>query len=593
MVDPARLRQLNKSGANSAEIAQRFFTLLIGDGAPGYIPIWTRQDKRTQWIQATSLGKAAQIAVNLAKSSDVYFGVGIHKDDLGPKERGAADDVSAIGALWIDIDVQGAAHKSENLPPTREAAFELIREFALQPTIIIDSGHGLQAYWVFKEPWLLENDEERQEAAELSRHFQTTFIEIAQRHGYTIDNTSDLARVLRVPGTVNRKLSPVPVYVVEMDPARRYDPTEFEPLLLTADFVPSRPSGNGHKPPSAAPVPLGRAALQFVANGALIGQQRERAVAAARNYLSAGYSVEDTAAAIWRGFQVCSQDPDREPWKYDDALFIAQDLANRPAPPLRPLNGAANNGRESSTPTRLGAKIPKDHAEAIKESATNCLDPDLRKRILATLLRKGRPPLIKRRDAGAMILKYLDEHGGFVRSEADDQFYFHNDQRRLYPLESNRFAAFLYALSGANPAGTDYAYLFADCKAAAMDGALRQIVKLAAWDAQQKVLRVSRFDGTVYRLDGLQIAEEANGENVLFDDNPLWQPYQPDYGQPGVLKWSTDELANWADETKHYGLALRAWFLALFLTELSPTRPLLVVIGEKGSGKSMLLRVLL
>jgi hypothetical protein len=37
-----------------------------------------------------------------------------------------------------------------------------------------------------------------------------------------------------------------------------------------------------------------------VANGAPIGQQRLRALAAARNYLSAGHSVEDTARDLAR-----------------------------------------------------------------------------------------------------------------------------------------------------------------------------------------------------------------------------------------------------------------------------------------------------
>ena len=81
-------------------------------------------------------------------------------------------------------------------------------------------------------------------------------------------------------------------------------------------------------------LPLGKAALAFVAHGAPMGEQRLRAVAAARNYLSAGYSVEETAAAVWRGLQACEQDPS-DPWTYDHALAIARDLASRTAPPLR------------------------------------------------------------------------------------------------------------------------------------------------------------------------------------------------------------------------------------------------------------------
>jgi hypothetical protein len=42
----------------------------------------------------------------------------------------------------------------------------------------------------------------------------------------------------------------------------------------------------------------GRQALDFVANGAPIGDQRMRAVSAARSYLLAGYPVQDTAQAL-------------------------------------------------------------------------------------------------------------------------------------------------------------------------------------------------------------------------------------------------------------------------------------------------------
>ncbi|MHB1134519.1 MAG: hypothetical protein ACYC4L_19270 [Chloroflexota bacterium] len=82
---------------------------------------------------------------------------------------------------------------------------------------------------------------------------------------------------------------------------------------------------------------LGRETLEFVANGAPLGEQRLRAVRAARGYLSAGYSVEETAQAIWRGLQASPQDPEREPWTYAEAVSIAEDLAVKPPPPLRIL----------------------------------------------------------------------------------------------------------------------------------------------------------------------------------------------------------------------------------------------------------------
>ena len=99
-------------------------------------------------------------------------------------------------------------------------------------------------------------------------------------------------------------------------------------------------------------LPVGRRTLAFIAQGAPIGEQRLRAVAAARNLLSAGYSIEAAADAIWHGLQASDWDPSREPWTEEDALKIVADLASKPAPPLRPLE------REQRVPGVWEAEIP-------------------------------------------------------------------------------------------------------------------------------------------------------------------------------------------------------------------------------------------
>jgi len=98
-------------------------------------------------------------------------------------------------------------------------------------------------------------------------------------------------------------------------------------------------------------LPLGRRCLQFISQGARIGEQRLRAVAAARNLLSAGYSIEAAAEAIWQGLSASPWDP-AWPWTEEDAYRIVADLASKPAPPLRPLE------REQQVPGVWEAEIP-------------------------------------------------------------------------------------------------------------------------------------------------------------------------------------------------------------------------------------------
>ncbi len=95
-------------------------------------------------------------------------------------------------------------------------------------------------------------------------------------------------------------------------------------------------------------LPLGKRALTFVANGAKVGDQRIEAVAAARSYLSGGYTVQETAEALWRGFQVSPQGEGREPWMFNHALEIARDIASKP--PSKPLEARGNEHNPDAPP---------------------------------------------------------------------------------------------------------------------------------------------------------------------------------------------------------------------------------------------------
>lgn len=207
-----------------------FFEALYSLCERGWLTLWTSQDKKTYWFQVTQFRQAATRAYALASAKDVYFGVGLRRQKV--QGRGSNNDVSAIPGLWIDIDVAGGAHKQKDLPPTVENAVTFLKEFPLLPTALVHSGHGLHGYWLFKEPWEFESDTERQEAARLLRRFQKTLQALAKQQGWKLDTTSDLARVLRVPGTFNHKDNPpAKVEVLELNDDRCYNPSDFQPYL--------------------------------------------------------------------------------------------------------------------------------------------------------------------------------------------------------------------------------------------------------------------------------------------------------------------------------------------------------------------------
>lgn len=222
------------------------------------------------------------------------------------------------------------------------------------------------------------------------------------------------------------------------------------------------------------------------------------------------------------------------------------------------------------------------------------IDADLVQLIQYILHEMGGRVEQRRKVAGEQLVEWLVTNGRLIRTAEGRRYYLHRPARRLYALDSEAFSTFLYLATGVNPASPAFRYFLADCLAAALDGEQCNVVRVCHWDTEQEVLRVSRFDGTVYRLDGMTIATEANGDGpVVFDDSPVWMPYSPEVGgDDGALDWALT-LPHWSNHSTELSQLYRTWWLATFFPELNPTKPVLVLKGEKGSGKTMALRVML
>jgi hypothetical protein len=102
---------------------------------------------------------------------DIYTGAGLAAPGtrIPAENRVKAHEVAGILGLWADIDVAHAVHKKrDRLPPDLEAAQDALSTFEHQPTILVNSGHGLQAWWLFAEPWTIQDDRERTRANALT-----------------------------------------------------------------------------------------------------------------------------------------------------------------------------------------------------------------------------------------------------------------------------------------------------------------------------------------------------------------------------------------------------------------------------------------
>lgn len=209
---------------------------LYGAADEGYLALWSNPSRHTEWVSVEELERAAAYAAQLAQREDVYCGVALHPAPLGPYARGLAGDVIGIPGLWAEIDIAGDGHKAASLPLDIRSVQDLVRSaVALPPSYVVASGGGVHVYWLFKEVWRFDDAGERQHASRLNRALQWLLIDKGRKRGWHIDSTSDLSRVLRPAGTLNRKIDPErPVRVLHAS-AGRYSVEDLERVLPLDD----------------------------------------------------------------------------------------------------------------------------------------------------------------------------------------------------------------------------------------------------------------------------------------------------------------------------------------------------------------------
>lgn len=194
------------------------------DAGPGrFLALYTQKPRtagiKSHWHHLADHHGIATTAQHQSENN-VWFSVCSRIGGLDQFHRGREAEINGMPAVWVDFDyTDGAAHASKNLP-TREQV-ELAIMALPQPSAVIHSGYGYHCYWVFDQPWLFEPGDYR-EAAMLSRQFQEW---LRQQVGFHVDDTADLPRMLRYPGTKNWKDHENPRQVLQMASGPKYPRT--------------------------------------------------------------------------------------------------------------------------------------------------------------------------------------------------------------------------------------------------------------------------------------------------------------------------------------------------------------------------------
>lgn len=163
--------------------APEWLVALVARGGGGFVDVRYGRNGfgKQQFLPAQRVADDPAVFVSwtlrLTEAYDVAIGMTVRG-----MRNGRADGVVRANVLWADIDTDG----------TKLAAFPH------RPNLIVESGtpRHLHAYWALPEPVDLTDDVERADFVAALQGVQ---------HAVGSDNVRDLARVMRMPGTLNWK----------------------------------------------------------------------------------------------------------------------------------------------------------------------------------------------------------------------------------------------------------------------------------------------------------------------------------------------------------------------------------------------------
>lgn len=125
-----------------------------------------------------------------AEEMNLYFMVNPARTKLHSKAK--KEDVEDLAWLHVDIDPR----RGEDPAMAREAALKKLTDFTPPPSLIIDSGGGLQGFWRLDEPLYIGGVIPAAEEAEAYNQQLETLL--------GGDACHNCDRIMRLPGTINR-----------------------------------------------------------------------------------------------------------------------------------------------------------------------------------------------------------------------------------------------------------------------------------------------------------------------------------------------------------------------------------------------------
>jgi hypothetical protein len=197
-------------------------------------------------------------------------------------------------------------------------------------------------------------------------------------------------------------------------------------------------------------------------------------------------------------------------------------------------------------------------------------------------------------------------NGAFLRTADKRAFLLEGRLCRLYRIDEKdpEFCGYMLQAYGLNISESITRHLVSSLKYGTIAAGLhREVRRFAHWDRAERTLWISRYDGTCYQINGQEVVIRPNGYGpaVFLDDDGGYNCDVPQKTGPEVgnhhelfkrliddLQYVPTRAGGMSPATQKTCLGI--WLFTVAFPDLMPTKPLLLVEGEMGSGKTFALQ---
>lgn len=251
----------------------------------------------------------------------------------------------------------------------------------------------------------------------------------------------------------------------------------------------------------------------------------------------------------------------------------------------------------------LGEMMSISDMQKLTELVAAIRSPDTVAQIDDIRYSKARSKLDNVRLASSTIWSIMNDEGNKLFQTDQTIAYWYNVEDHSVTQEgSESWEALLNKLFGLNLKDSFSQMLFKELRLRIIrDSPIVAIQNRTYWSESEKKLYVNLGGPEVYILDGITIETAYNGEcGHMFVTNERIPYAVPDFNAKPVDAW--DYLVNDLSFTtspdapakpEEQRELLKAWLLSFFFQELMPTKPILAMLGQPGSGKTTAIRRIL